>query len=108
MGDLGKESASIANAAPLLRKAPHHVSKPLHAFKSQTHDLSALGALGALMSATDDVRDGMETLSKLAEQLVDEWHNEATLMTDLSDAFDALDLLLEAAQGKGKGSGRKG
>ncbi|AJE84951.1 hypothetical protein SLNWT_4575 [Streptomyces albus] len=71
-------------------------------FKSQSHDLSALGALGALMSATDDVREGMETLSQLASQVVEEIHDEAKLMTDLSDAFDALDLLLEAAQGKGK------
>ncbi|QKW08593.1 hypothetical protein HUT18_21700 [Streptomyces sp. NA04227] len=102
MGDLGKESASIANAAPLLRRAPHHISKPLQQFKSQTDDLSALGALGALMSATDDVREGMETLSKLVEQVVDEWHDEAKLMTDLSDAFDVLDVLLDAAQGKGK------
>ncbi|MEV0114566.1 hypothetical protein AB0H77_15130 [Streptomyces sp. NPDC050844] len=69
-------------------------------FKAASHDLSALGALGALMSATDDVREGMETLSGLAKDLVGEWRDEAKLMTDLSDAFDALDLLLEAAQAK--------
>ncbi|MGW7275472.1 hypothetical protein [Streptomyces sp. Je 1-332] len=97
MGDLGKESASIAKAAPLLRKAPHHIAKPLHDFKAESHDLSALGALGALMSATDDVREGMETLSDLAKDLADEWEAEAKLMTDLSEAFDALDVLIEAA-----------
>lgn len=97
MGDLGKDSESIAKAAPLLRRAPHHIAKPLHDFKAESHDLSALGALGALTSATDDVREGMETLSELAKDLVDEWHSEAKLMTDLSEAFDALDVLLEAA-----------
>ncbi|MFF3645364.1 hypothetical protein [Streptomyces sp. NPDC002564] len=97
MGDLGKDSESIANAAPLLRKAPHHIAKPLHDFRTASHDLSALGALGALMSATDDVREGMETLAEVAGDLVDEWHGEAKLMTDLSEAFDVLDVLLEAA-----------
>ncbi|MEV8016800.1 hypothetical protein AB0O76_10720 [Streptomyces sp. NPDC086554] len=97
MGDLGKDSESIAKAAPLLRRAPHHIAKPLHDFKAASHDLSALGALGALMSATDDVREGMETLSELAKDLVGEWHDEAKLMTDLSEAFDVLDLMIEAA-----------
>ncbi|WP_306334625.1 hypothetical protein [Streptomyces sp. KL118A] len=104
MGDLGKDSESIAKAAPLLRRAPHHIAKPLHDFKGASHDLSALGALGALMSATDDVREGMETLAEVAEDLVDEWHGEAKLMTDLSEAFDVLDVLLEAAaRGKKQG-----
>jgi len=104
MGDLGKDSESIAKAAPRLRKAPQHIAKPLHAFKSASHDLSALGALGALMSATDDVREGMETLAEVAADLVDEWHGEAKLMTDLSEAFDVLDALLEAAaRGKNQG-----
>lgn len=100
MGDLGKDSESIAKAAPLLRKAPHHIAKPLRDFDNASHDLSALGALGALTSATDDVREGMETLSKLASQMVEEWHDKAKLMTDISEAFDVLDLLLEASQGK--------
>ncbi|MGW7273163.1 hypothetical protein ACWGH5_21875 [Streptomyces sp. NPDC054864] len=42
----------------------------------------------------------METLSKLASQMVEEWHDKAKLMTDISEAFDVLDLLLEASQGK--------
>lgn len=100
MGDLSKDSESISKASPLLRKAPHHIAKPLREFKDASHDLSALGALGALTSATDDVREGMESLSKLASQMVDEWHGEAKLMTDISEAFDVLDLLLEASQGK--------
>ncbi|MFF1381809.1 hypothetical protein [Streptomyces sp. NPDC058308] len=101
MGDLGKDSESIAKAAPLLRKSPHHIAKPLQDFKAASHDLSALGALGALMSATDDVREGMEELAQAAEQLSGAWRDEAKLMTDLSEAFDLLDLLLEAAaQGK--------
>ncbi|MEV8014849.1 hypothetical protein AB0O76_00495 [Streptomyces sp. NPDC086554] len=104
MSDLGKDSESIAKAAPLLRKAPHHIAKPLSDFKAASHDLSALGALGALMSATDDVREGMDTLSKLAKDLVGEWHGEAKLMTDLSEAFDVLDLMIEAAtRGKKQG-----
>ncbi|MEH0421096.1 hypothetical protein [Streptomyces sp. B21-083] len=94
---MGKDSESIATAAPLLRKAPHHIAKPLHDFKTASQDLSALGALGALMSATDDVREGMETLAEVAKDLVEEWQGEAKLMTDLSEAFDVLDVLLEAA-----------
>ncbi|WP_326722763.1 MULTISPECIES: hypothetical protein [unclassified Streptomyces] len=103
MADLKKEAESLDKAATALRKVSHHTTKPLHEFKAESNDLSALGALGSLMSATDDIRGGMRTLAKLTHALDEEWHAEAKLMGEVSDAFDLLDVLLAAAARGEKG-----
>ncbi|PPS71847.1 MULTISPECIES: hypothetical protein [Streptomyces] len=90
-------------AASGLRHVGHHTAKPLQEFKAQSHDLSALGALGSLLSATEEIREGMATLAKLTGQLEDEWEAEAKLLGEISDAFDLLDLLLAAAARAKKG-----
>ncbi len=93
----------MAKAASGLRGAPHHTAKPLQDFKAASHDLSALGALGSLLKATGEVRDGMKTLSELTKSLNDEWDDEAKLLGDVSDAFDLLDVLLSQAARTKKG-----
>lgn len=101
MADLRKEAASMHKAASGLRAVGHHTAKPLQEFKAAAHDLDALGALGSLMHAKSQVREGMDTLVKLTKQLDEEWQGEAKLMGEVSDAFDLLDVLLAAAQKKG-------
>lgn len=90
-------------AASGLRTVGHHTSKPLAAFKEQQGDLKALGALGSLLGAKDEIEKGMTTISKLTKQLEDEWEAEAKLIGDVSDAFDLLDILLAAAARAKKG-----
>ncbi|MFJ1972168.1 hypothetical protein ACIO93_26200 [Streptomyces sp. NPDC087903] len=103
MSDLSKEAASLHKAASGLRGVGHHTAKPLQEFKAESHDLSALGALGSLLSATEEIREGMTTLAKLTGQLEEEWEAEATLIGEISDAFDLLDVLLAAAARAKKG-----
>ncbi|MFG2434626.1 hypothetical protein [Streptomyces sp. NPDC048508] len=103
MSDLKKEAASMHKAASGLRTVRHHTAKPLTDFKEQSHDLKALGALGSLLGAKDEIEKGMTTLSKLTMQLEEEWEGEAKLIGEVSDAFDLLDLLLEAAAHPKKG-----
>ncbi|MDI3097666.1 MULTISPECIES: hypothetical protein [Streptomyces] len=103
MADLAKEAASLHKAAKGLRAVGRHTAKPLQEFESASHDLSALGALGALLGAKDDIQEGMTTLAKLTEQLNEEWETEAKFMGDVSDAFDLLDVLLTAAARAEKG-----
>ncbi|MFD4621775.1 hypothetical protein [Streptomyces sp. NPDC058475] len=101
MSDLKKEAESLGKAATALRKVSHHTTKPLHEFKAESNDLSALGKLGSLLGATADIRDGMHMLAKLTHALDEEWQSEAKLMGEVSDAFDLLDILLAvAARGK--------
>ncbi|MFJ6833633.1 hypothetical protein [Streptomyces sp. NPDC091209] len=97
VSDLKKEAESLDRAATALRKVPHRTAKPLHAFKEESNDLGALGTLGSLLGATDDIRDGMHTLARLTHVLEEEWQAEAKLMGEVSDAFDVLDVLLAAA-----------
>ncbi|MFH8294203.1 hypothetical protein [Streptomyces sp. NPDC018059] len=97
MPDLKKDAESLHKAASALAKAEDHTRKPLHDFKAASHDLSAFGVLGALMSAKDDIQDGMDTIAKLTKDLHKEWEAEAKFMDDVSDAFDVLDVLLSAA-----------
>ncbi|MEU5597305.1 hypothetical protein [Streptomyces sp. NPDC020298] len=101
MSDLKKEAASMHKAAAGLRTVGHHTAKPLADFKEQQHDLKALGALGSLLGAKDEIEKGMTTLSKLTKQLDEEWEAEAKLIGEVSDAFDLLDVLL-AAQARAK------
>ncbi|MEH0418340.1 hypothetical protein [Streptomyces sp. B21-083] len=103
MSDLAKDAASLHKAASELRHLHHHTTKPLQEFKAASHDLSAFGALGSLLSATDDIRDGMETIAKVTQGLADEWNDEAKLIGEISDAFDLLDILLAAAARAKKG-----
>ncbi|MDQ0714052.1 hypothetical protein QFZ55_003504 [Streptomyces luteogriseus] len=103
MSDLKKEATSLHRAASGLRRVGHHTAKPLQEFKAASHDLSALGALGSLLGAKDDIEEGMTTLAKLTHQLDEEWDAEAKLMGDVSDAFDLLDLLLAAQARARKG-----
>ncbi|MGW3284422.1 hypothetical protein ACWDR3_07255 [Streptomyces sp. NPDC001002] len=103
MSDLKKEAASLHKAASGLRRVEQHTAKPLQEFRAQSHDLGALGALGALLSATDEIREGMTTLAELTGRLHEEWEGEAKLMGDVSDAFDLLDVLLAAAAQAEKG-----
>jgi hypothetical protein len=97
MSDLKKEAESLEKAATALGKVGHHTAKPLHEFKAESDDLSALGKLGSLLNATQDIRDGMHKLAKLTHALDEEWQAEAKLMGEVSDAFDLLDVLLAAA-----------
>ncbi|MFG2541330.1 hypothetical protein ACGFOM_02775 [Streptomyces sp. NPDC048594] len=78
-------------------------AKPLREFESASHDLSALGALGSLLGAKDDIEEGMTTLAKLTRQLDEEWETEAKFMGDVSDAFDLLEVLLTAVARAKKG-----
>ncbi|GAA2237530.1 hypothetical protein [Streptomyces indiaensis] len=103
MSSLRKEAASLHKAASGLRGIGHHTAKPLQEFKTASHDLSALGALGSLLSAKDDIHEGMTTLAKLTKQLDEEWAAEAKLIGEISDAFDLLDILL-AAQARARKS----
>ncbi|WP_406446407.1 hypothetical protein OHB14_45180 [Streptomyces sp. NBC_01613] len=97
MSDLKKEAKSMHKAASGMRGVGHHTAKPLQEFRAQSHDLGALGALGSLMSATEEIREGMTTLAKLTRQLDEEWEAEAKLIGEVSDAFDLLDVLIAAA-----------
>ncbi|SEF08633.1 hypothetical protein SAMN05216533_6083 [Streptomyces sp. Ag109_O5-10] len=90
-------------AASGLRGIGQHTAKPLQQFQAQSHDLSALGALGSLLSATGEIREGMTTLARLAKQLDEEWEAEAKLIGEVSDAFDLLDVLIAAAAQDDKG-----
>ncbi|MFD4601752.1 hypothetical protein ACFWPQ_27400 [Streptomyces sp. NPDC058464] len=103
MSDLKKEAASMQKAASGLRGVGQHTAKPLQQFEAQSHDLGALGALGSLLSATGEIREGMTTLAKLAKQLDEEWAAEAKLIGEVSDAFDLLDVLIAAAARGEKG-----
>ncbi|OON81391.1 hypothetical protein [Streptomyces tsukubensis] len=103
MSDLKKDAESLHKAATALGKVEHHTRKPLHAFRAASHDLSAFGALGALMGAKDDIEEGMDTIAKFTRNLHKEWASEATFMGDVSDAFDLLDILLSAAARAKKG-----
>lgn len=103
MSDLKKEAASMHKAASGLRGVGHHTAKPLQQFRAQSHDLDALGALGSLLSATGEIREGMTTLARLTQQLGEEWEAEAKLIGEVSDAFDLLDVLIAAAAQGEKG-----
>jgi hypothetical protein len=104
VADLEKEAVSMAKAASSLRRAPHHTAKPLRDFTNASHDLSALGALGSLLSATDEIGHGMHTISELTSALEEEWQAEAKLIGEVSEAFDLLDVLLgQDARGKKRG-----
>ncbi|MFJ9706987.1 hypothetical protein [Streptomyces sp. NPDC101234] len=103
MSDLKKEAASMHKAASGLRGVGHHTAKPLQQFRAQSHDLDALGALGSLLSATGEIREGMTTLARLTQQLGEEWDAEAKLIGEVSDAFDLLDVLIAAAAQGEKG-----
>ncbi|MFE9704463.1 hypothetical protein [Streptomyces sp. NPDC005930] len=103
MADLAKEAASLHKAASGLRGVSRYTAKPLQEFESASHDLSALGALGSLLGAKDDIKEGMTTLVKLTKQLDEEWETEAKFMGDVSDAFDLLEVLLTAAAQAEKG-----
>ncbi|MES5823851.1 hypothetical protein [Streptomyces sp. RG80] len=103
MGDLGKDAASLHRAAVGLRAVGLHTEKPLQEFKAESHDLDALGALGSLLGAKEEIREGMTTLAKLTRDLEEEWETEAKFMGDVSDAFDLLDILLTVAARAKKG-----
>ncbi|MEU5141800.1 hypothetical protein [Streptomyces sp. NPDC021139] len=103
MADLAKEAASLHKAASGLRAVGQHTAKPLQEFESASQDLSALGALGSLIGAKDDIEEGMTTLVKLTKQLDEEWETEAKFLGDVSDAFDLLEVLLTAAAQAKKG-----
>jgi hypothetical protein len=103
VSDLKKEAKSMHKAASGLRGVGHHTAKPLQEFRAQTHDLGALGALGSLLGAKDEIEKGMTTLVKLTKQLDEEWEAEAKLMGMVSDAFDLLDVLIAAAAQAKKG-----
>ncbi|MEU5689938.1 hypothetical protein DEJ48_38990 [Streptomyces venezuelae] len=103
MSDLKKDAEALHKAASALGKAEDHTRKPLHDFKAASHDLSAFGVLGSLMSAKDDIQDGMDTIANLTKHLHKEWEAEAKFMDDVSDAFDLLDVLLTAAARAKKG-----
>ncbi|MFI1563975.1 hypothetical protein ACH4ZX_13110 [Streptomyces sp. NPDC020490] len=103
MSDLKKTATSMHKAATGLRHVGHHTAKPLQEFKAQSHDLGALGALGSLLSATDEIRKGMTTLTRLTKALEEEWEAEAKLIGEVSDAFDLLDVLIAATAQEKKG-----
>ncbi|MER6273306.1 MULTISPECIES: hypothetical protein [unclassified Streptomyces] len=103
MSDLKKEAASMHKAASGLRNVGQHTARPLQQFQAQSHDLGALGALGSLLSATGEIREGMTTLARLTRQLDEEWAAEAKLIGEVSDAFDLLDVLIAAAAQDKKG-----
>ncbi|GAA0477120.1 hypothetical protein [Streptomyces olivaceiscleroticus] len=94
MSDLKKDAESIRTGAQALRRVTHHTHRPLQAFSEQAHDLSALGALGSLLGAKDDIAEAMGTLGRLTRELNEEWREQAKAMTEISDAFDQLDALL--------------
>lgn len=103
MSDLKKQATSTHKAASGLRPVRHHTAKSSQEFAAQSHDPKALGALGSLLSATGEIREGMTTLTKLTKSLNDEWGAEAKLIGEVSDAFDLLDLLIAAAARAAKG-----
>ncbi|MFJ3665537.1 hypothetical protein ACIPSE_03675 [Streptomyces sp. NPDC090106] len=103
MSDLGKDAVSMRKAATGLRAVGHHTAKPLREFRTQSHDLGALGALGSLLGAKSEIEEGMTTLAELTKQLDGEWEAQAKLIGEISDAFDLLDVLLAAqAQARAK------
>ena len=88
MSDLKKTSASMHEAASGLRPMEYHTAKPLQQFKAQSHHL---GALGSLLNATGEMREGMTTLAKLTKQLDEDRQAEAKLIGKVYDAFDLLE-----------------
>ncbi|MGC4987319.1 hypothetical protein [Streptomyces sp. DT193] len=101
MSDMKKEAASLHKAVSGLRALDHHTAKPLQEFKTASHHLDALGALGSLLGAKSEIAKGMTTLAELTHDLNEEWQTEATFVGEVSDAFDLLDVLLAAAAKKG-------
>jgi hypothetical protein len=65
VSDLKKEAKSMTRAASGLRGTGHHTAKPLQQFEAASRDLDALGALGSLLGAKDEIEKGMTTLNSL-------------------------------------------
>ncbi|MFI6663007.1 hypothetical protein ACIBL8_46865 [Streptomyces sp. NPDC050523] len=103
MSDLKKQATSMHKVAPGLRGVGHHTAKPLQEFKAQSHSLGALGRLGSLLGATNEIGEDMSTLARLTKSLDEEWEAEATLIGEVSDAFGLVDVLIVAAARAEKG-----
>ncbi|MFF8943008.1 hypothetical protein ACF1A5_12205 [Streptomyces sp. NPDC014864] len=99
MSDLKKEAVSMHKTASGLRRVGQHTAKPLQQFHAQSHDL---GALGALLSATGEIREGMTMLAKPAKP-GQEWEAEAEPIAEVSEGVDPLDVLIAAAAQAKKG-----
>ena len=101
MADLKTEAASLDRAASRMSHVPCELHGPLGDFRSASHDLSAFGALGSLLKATGEIREGMTQLTSVVQALHDEWQDEAEGLGDVGKVLDEVDRLLEKSAGKG-------
>jgi hypothetical protein len=86
-----------------MSRAADPLAKPLSDFKSASNDLSAFGALGSLLSATGQIREGMDQLTSIVSSLHGEWQAEGKAMGDVGTVLDQVDEMLrdEAAKRQG-------
>jgi hypothetical protein len=84
-------------AASGMSHASDPLTGPLREFTAASQDLSAFGALGSLLKATGEIRDGMTQLSKIVGSLGAEYDAESTGLGDVAKVFDEVDVALSRA-----------
>jgi uncharacterized protein YukE len=104
VSDLKKEATSLYKAASGLRAVGHHTAKPLQEFKAASHDLSALGALGSLLGAKDEILEFLGITDPAvdpdgAREIARKWRH---LATGLDDAAEAARKALADVEWEGK------
>jgi hypothetical protein len=60
-----------------------------------------LGALGSLLSATEQIHQRLQTTSTFTTPLGDEWQAEAAVIGQISEVFDLLDGCLRILEKRG-------
>ncbi|MCQ4083998.1 hypothetical protein NGB36_26275 [Streptomyces sp. RB6PN25] len=103
MADLKTESASLSSGSSKMSHASDPLVQPLGDFKNASNDLSAFGALGSLLSATGQIRDGMDQLTSIVTALHGEWQAEAKAIGDVGKVLDQVDEQLKDEAAKRQG-----
>ena len=84
----------MSTGAGKMAHASDPLTSPLKDFRAASHDLSAFGALGALLKATGQIREGMTQLSGIVVSLGEEYDAEGKAMQDVAKVFDEVDTAL--------------
>ncbi|MBV9023204.1 MAG: hypothetical protein JO362_05275 [Streptomycetaceae bacterium] len=103
MADLKTESASLSGGASKMSRASDPLAQPLSDFKGASNDLSAFGALGSLLSATGQIREGMDQLTLIVKALHGEWQAQGKAMEDVGKVLDQVDEMLKDEAAKRQG-----
>ena len=97
MADLRTEGASLEAAASGMSRVSDPLTGPLREFTAASHDLSAFGALGSLLKATGEIKDGMTQLSSIVGSLGAEYDAEGVGLRDVAKVFAEVDAELTKA-----------